>query len=99
MTTRNADGYEIKFVWVDLNGALREFDPKTGEGPILEPKCRDRVLIDASESVENGAAQGVVRAYLGVDKHWHFDGLISRAERRTLDLWANADERDSWKVR
>lgn len=89
--------FSIKFVWVSTDGeTLHEFDPETGEGPVLEV-TRDRVLIDASEATENGPSQGVVRAYFGGDKHWHFDGLLSTAERRKLDLWGNADERERWK--
>lgn len=87
-----------KFVYVDPEGGknmLREFDPATGEGPVLE-ECRDHVLIEASESVEDGPTQGVVRAYLGGDQHWHFDGRLTRDERKALSLWADTSERDLW---
>lgn len=87
---------QLKFVYVDTDNMLHEFDPETGEGPVLE-ECRDAVLIDASESVEDGAAQGVVRAYLGTDRHWHFEGLINRRERLSLGLFSNRDEREAYE--
>lgn len=88
---------EIKFVYVDVDGeTLREFDRRRGEGPVLET-THDRVLIESSEASEDSATQGVVRAYLGVDKHWHFDGYISREERWKLDLFKSRTEREEAK--
>lgn len=88
---------KFKFVYVDMDNALHEFDPKTGEGPIITADCRDRALCDASEVAEHGPAQGVVRAYLGVDKHWHFDRYITTGERKALGLFANSAERVAWR--
>lgn len=89
---------EKKFVWVDMDNNLREFDPNTGEGPVIE-LCRDHVLLDASEASEVRGDSGVVRAYLGIDRHWHLDGKLTTAERRTLGLWRSPDERDAWAAR
>lgn len=83
----------IKFVYLDTSGALRDFDPETGEGPILEVVCNDRELCEASESCEDSADQGVVRGYLGVDKHWHFDGRLTKTERLSLGLYSGQAER------
>lgn len=85
-----------KYVYVDMEGMVREFDPETGEGEILE-ECRDAVLESASDTSELRGDSGVVRAYLGVDAHWHFDGVLTRIERRRLNLWHSPAERDAWK--
>lgn len=86
---------EKKFVWVDLDEKLHEYDPESGEGPVLED-CNDSVLIAASDAAEVRDS-GVVRAYFGSDKHWHLDGKLVYEERKKLGLWHNREERDLWK--
>lgn len=71
-----------KYVWVDLDENLCEFDPKTGEGPIIET-CKDRNLIESSEACEDECG-GVVVASKGVDGHWHMVRYLTRAEKREL---------------
>lgn len=83
----------IKFVYVDTEDRVIEFDPETGEGEPIEPFCNDRTLRESSAAVENEPACGVVRAYCGVDGHWHFDGYLTTAERLELLLFRDSCER------
>lgn len=75
------------YVFVEVGtDAVREYDPKTGEGPVIEDRTRDAVLIGASEAVEDDKAQGVVAAYLGTDGHYHFLRHLDGDELRKLGL-------------
>jgi len=74
---------QTKLVYVDYGtendkDGAKLMDYKTDE---LIERTRDRRLIDASESADD-SSQGIVVAYFGIDKHWHFDRYLTEAEIR-----------------
>ncbi len=82
----NAAAAVTKLVYVEYGTECDDEGAELREHPseaILE-RTRDQVLIDASVGCE--PSQGIVRAYFGVDGHWHFDSYLTRDERNAMKL-------------